>query len=61
MKKYLLILFAAATAASLVISCEKDGDKDGGKIDADDPATFQTEHLVAYFPLESESKAVELG
>ena len=61
MKKYLSILFAAATAAALLISCEKEGDKGGDKIDADDPATVQTENLVAYFPLESEAKAVELG
>ena len=58
MKKYLSILFAAATAVALIASCEKNGDN-GGTIDADDPATVKTENLVAYFPLESETNAVE--
>lgn len=62
MKKYLSMLFAAATAAALVLSCTEKGDDNGGdNIDADDPSTVKTENLVAYFPLESESNAVELG
>jgi hypothetical protein len=59
MKKYLSILFAAATAVALIASCEKNGDNGGTTIDADDPATVKTENLVAYFPLESETNAVE--
>lgn len=60
MKKYLSILSAVAVAAAMV-ACEKDGNGDANKVDVNDPSTVQTEHLVAYFPLESEAKAVELG
>ncbi|MBE6215012.1 MAG: LamG domain-containing protein [Bacteroidales bacterium] len=61
MKKYLSILFAAATAAALAISCSEKEDDNGGKIDADDPASVKTENLIAYFPLESEAKTIESG
>ena len=59
MKKYLSILFAAATAVALIASCEKNGDNGGATLDANDPGTVKTENLIAYFPLESETNAVE--
>lgn len=58
MKKYLSIFFATVTAVALIASCEKNGDNDGGKLDADDPGTVKTANLVAYFPLESEAETV---
>ena len=58
MKKYLSILFAAATAVALIASCEKNGDNGGATLDANDPGTVKTENLIAYFPLESETNAV---
>ena len=60
MKKYFSILCAAAMTAALVISCsEKEGDDN--KINPEDPANVQTEHLVAYFPFESENKIMDFG
>lgn len=61
MKKYLSMLFAAATAVALTVACDNNDNGGEKPIDKDDPATVQTEHLVAYFPLESESDAVALG
>lgn len=62
MKKYLSILFAAATAVALVVACDNsDKDNAGAQVDPEDPSSVKTENLVAYFPLESESNAVALG
>lgn len=61
MKKYLSILFAAAMTAALVISCTKNGDDGKQTLSPEDPASVQTEHLVAYFPFESDSKIIDFG
>lgn len=60
MKKYLSMLFVAAIAAAMV-SCDDKNMEEEKPLDVNDPTTVQTEHLVAYFPLESESEAIALG
>lgn len=61
MKKYLTILFAAAMTAALVISCAEKDDDGKQTLSPEDPASVQTEHLVAYFPFESDAKIMDFG
>jgi len=60
MKKYLSFFCVAAMIAALAVSCSEKED-DNNKINPEDPASIQTEHLVAYFPFESDAKIMDFG